>query len=109
MCRLSGVSRAGFYREMEKSHGVEEDMELRSEMQRIVLRNKRRYGYRRVTIELQRQGFSVNGKRVLRMMREDKLLSLRRRKFVVTTDSRHALQVHLNLARRMKLTGINQL
>jgi transposase InsO family protein len=109
MCRLARVSRAGFYREMEKRHGVEEDMELRSEMQRIVLRNKRRYGYRRVTIELQRQGFPVNGKRVLRMMREDKLLSLRRCKFVVTTDSRHALQVHLNLARRMKLTGINQL
>lgn len=109
MCRLAGVSRAGFYREMETSHGVDEDMELRSEMQRIVLRNRRRYGYRRVTIELQRQGFAVNGKRVLRMMREDKLLSLRRRKFVVTTDSRHTLQVHLNLARRMKLTGINQL
>ena len=39
MCRLAGVSRSGFYREMEKSHGVEQDMELRSEMQRIVLRN----------------------------------------------------------------------
>lgn len=109
MCRLAGVSRAGFYRELEHSYGVQQDMELRSEMQRIVLQNRRRYGYRRVTHELQQRGFPVNGKRVLRMMRDDQLLSLRRRKFLSTTDSRHALQVHLNLARRMKLTGINQL
>ena len=109
MCWLAGVSRAGFYRGLEQSYGVQQDMELRSEMQRIVLQNRRRYGYRRVRIELQKGGFYVNHKRVLRLMREDNLLSLRPRKFVVTTESRHSLQVYLNLARRMKLTGINQL
>ena len=109
MCWLAGVSRAGFYRSLEQSYGVQQDMELRAEMQRIVLQNRRRYGYRRVRIELQKGGFYVNHKRVLRLMREDNLLSLRPRKFVVTTDSRHSLQVYLNLARRMKLTGINQL
>ena len=109
MCWLAGVSRAGFYRGLEQSYGVQQDMELRSEMQRIVLQNRHRYGYRRVRIELQKGGFYVNHKRVLRLMREDNLLSLRARKFVVTTDSRHSLQVYLNLARRMKLTGINQL
>ncbi len=109
MCRLVGVSRAGFYRKLEQHYGVEQDMELRSEMQRIVLRNRRMYGYRRVQIELQKCGFHVNGKRVLRLMREDNLLSVRRAKFVVTTQSQHRLPVYLNLARRMQLTGINQL
>jgi transposase InsO family protein len=109
MCRLAAVSRAGFYRELEQSYGVEQDMELRSEMQRIALEHRRRYGYRRMRRELGQRGFCVNHKRVLRLMREDNLLSVRQRKFVVTTQSRHDLQVYLNLARRMKLTGINQL
>jgi transposase InsO family protein len=109
MCRLAGVSRAGFYRTLEQQYGVEQDMELRSMMQQVAVQNRRRYGYRRITQELQKRGFEVNHKRVRRMMKEDDLLSLRRRKFVVTTDSQHPLEVHLNLARRLKLTGINQL
>jgi putative transposase len=109
MCRLAGVSRAGFYRKLEQHFGVEQDMELRSELQSIVLRNRRLYGYRRVQIELQKCGFHVNGKRVLRLMREDNLLSVRQPKFVLTTQSQHRLPVYLNLAKRMQLTGINQL
>ena len=109
MCRLAGVSRAGFYRQLERSYGVEQDMKLRSEMQGIALQHRRRYGYRRITAELQQRGFQVNGKRVLRLLREDNLLSLRQRKFVVTTQSQPGLEIYLNLARRMKLTGINQL
>ena len=42
-------------------------------------------------------------------MREDNLLAEQPRAFVVTTDSKHEFEVYLNLARRMKLTGINQL
>src|SRR6202043_2641341 len=53
--------------------------------------------------------FEVNHKRVLRMMREDNLLCVRRRAFVVTTDSRHDLPVYSNLAREIKPTAINQL
>jgi transposase InsO family protein len=109
LCRWAGVSRAGFYRELEQSHGVQQDMELRSQMQKVALQHRRRYGYRRITAELRQQGFQVNGKRVLRLMREDNLLSVRRRTFLVTTDSRHPLHIHLNLAARMKLAGINQL
>jgi putative transposase len=109
MCRLVGVSRAGFYRGLEASYGVQQDMEMRSEMQRIALQNRRRYGYRRIGIELQKRGFQVNHKRVLRLMREDNLLALGRRKLVRTTESKHSLPVHLNLAGRMKLTGLNQL
>ena len=67
------------------------------------------YGYRRITHELQQQGFDINHKRVLRMMREDNLLCVRRRAFVVTTDSRHNLPVYGNIARQIKPTAINQL
>src|SRR5256885_16103686 len=51
----------------------------------------------------------VNHKRVARIMREDNLLAVQPRAFVVTTDSQHQLEVYLNLASRMKLTGVNQL
>ena len=67
------------------------------------------YGWPRITAELKRRGWEVNHKRVYRIMREDNLLCLRRRKFVVTTDSNHDRPVYPNLARGMVLTGINQL
>jgi putative transposase len=109
MCQLAGVSRAGFYRSLQERAPVEEEMETRSTIQRIAVEHRRRYGYRRITAELRRRGMSVNHKRVLRILREDNLLGLQRRRFVVTTDSEHRLEVYLNLASRMKLTGINQL
>lgn len=113
MCQLAQVSRAGYYRFLDQSKTEEtvlaEEMEVRSLIQQIALFHRRRYGYRRVTFDLHKRGYRINHKRVLRLMREDNLLSLRRRKFVVTTDSRHSLQVGFNLASRMKLTGINQL
>jgi len=83
-------------------------MEIRDEMQKIALEWPT-YGYRRMTIELQRRGFDVQYKRILRIMREDNLLCVRRRRFAGTTDSRHNLPVYPNLARSMKVTGINQL
>ena len=109
MCQLAQVSRAGFYRTLQESQPVKEAMEVRSTIQQIVLEHRRRYGYRRVTAELRRRGMFVNHKRVARMMREDNLLAVQPRAFVVTTDSKHELEVYLNLAKRMKLTGINQL
>ena len=68
-----------------------------------------RYGYRRIRAELRRRGVQVNHKRVVRLMREDNLLAIRQRRFVITTDSEHDLEVYLNLAKRMKLTAANQL
>ncbi len=109
MCQLAQVSRVGFYRSLQKQTPMEEDMEVRSAIQKIALEHRRRYGYRRITAELRRRGMLVNHKRVARMMREDGLLGIQPRAFVVTTDSDHELEVYLNLARRMKLTGINQL
>jgi transposase InsO family protein len=109
MCQLAQVSRAGFYRSLQERQPVAEEMEVRSTIQQIVLEHRRRYGYRRVTAELRRRGMIVNHKRVSRLMQEDNLLAVQPRAFVVTTDSRHEFEVYLNLASRMKLTGINQL
>jgi len=109
MCQLAGVSRAGFYRSLREQEPVEEDMQVRSTIQQIFAEHKRRYGYRRVSAELRRRGMRVNRKRVARLMREDNLLAVQPKSFVVTTDSDHELEVYLNLASRMKLTGINQL
>jgi transposase InsO family protein len=109
MCQLAGVSRAGFYRSLQAETPVEEEMEVRSAIQTIFAEHKRRYGYRRVSKELRRRGMLVNHKRVSRLMKEDNLLAVQPRAFVVTTDSEHELEVHLNLASRMKLTGVNQL
>jgi len=109
MCQLAQVSRAGLYRSLQERTPVEEDMELRSAIQQIVLEHRRRYGYRRVSAELRRRGMLANHKRVARIMREDNLLAVQPRQFVATTDSHHELEVYLNLARRMKLTGIDQL
>jgi len=78
-------------------------------IQEIALAHRRRYGYRRVTAELRRRGLQVNHKRVVRLMREDNLLAIRARRYWITTDSQHELDVFLNLAGRMKLTGMNQL
>jgi putative transposase len=109
MCQLAGLSRAGFYRSLREQEPKEEDMEVRSAIQQVFAEHKRRYGYRRVCAELRRRGMPVNHKRVARLMREDNLLAVQPKSFVVTTDSDHELEVYLNLARRMKLTGINQL
>ena len=109
MCQLAGVSRAGFYRSLREQKPVEEDMEVRSTIQLVFAEHKRRYGYRRVSAELRRHGMLVNHKRVARLLREDNLLAVQPKAFAVTTDSEHELEVYLNLASRMKLTGVQQL
>jgi putative transposase len=109
MCQLAEVSRAGFYRSLRERTPAEEGMELRSAIQQIALEHRRRYGYRRISAESRRRGMLANHKRVVRLMREDNLLAIQPRQFVVTTDSHHELEVYLNLARRMKLSGIDQL
>lgn len=109
ICWLAGVSRAGYYRSLQEHHPAEEEQEVRHAIQQIAVEHRHRYGHRRITAQLRRHGMSVNHKRVLRIMREDNLLAIRRRRFVITTDSRHDLEVCLNLAARVKLTGMNQL
>ena len=108
LCQMTGLSRAGFYRWGAPQQATPVEMELRDQMQKIVVESPA-YGYRRITAELQKRGFAVNHKRVLGMMRRDNLLYIRRRAFVVTTNSRHHLPVYPNLTQKQKPTGINQL
>jgi putative transposase len=108
LCEIAGVSRAGYYRFRLGRPSQEADMDLRSEIQKIAL-EWLAYGYRRVHRELIRRGWVVNHKRVLRLMRIDNLLCVRRRKFIFTTDSKHGLPIYPNLAKEMVLTNINQL
>jgi putative transposase len=109
MVELGGVSRASFYRyDEDGTPRPDRDMDLRDAIQRIGLKWPS-YGRPRITAALRRQGWTVNPKRVYRLMREDNLLCVRKRKFLVTTDSNHGLRVYPNLAGQMSLTGINQL
>ena len=81
---------------------------MRDRIQRIALDN-RRYGYRRVGAELRRQGFVVNHKKVLRLLREDNLLAVKKRRFVLTTETSPFLPVYPNLAQRLHVDGLDQL
>jgi putative transposase len=109
MCQLAGVSRASYYRHWEVVAPDEAEMAVRAAIQEVALGHRRRYGYRRISVDLRRRGVIVNHKRVLRIMREDNLLAIRYRKYILTTNSRHDCQVYLNLAARMTVTAVNQL
>jgi putative transposase len=108
LCQITGVSRAGYYRSRRRHESKPASMTLRNQIQHIALRWPA-YGYRRVHAELVRQGWKVNHKRILRLMRNDNLLCVRRRKFLFTTDSRHSLPIYPNLIEGLAVTSIDQL
>lgn len=109
MCALAGVSRASYYRRWRELAPRREETAVRDALQRLAV-SHRHYGYRRLNALLRRDGWAVNHKRVLRLMRTDNLLCLRRRAFVpATTDSRHDWRVVPNLTRHLRPTGLDQL
>lgn len=109
MVELGRVSRSGFYRfDGEPQPLVDRDMDLRDAIQRIALEWPC-YGRPRITRELRDQGWRVGPKRVYRILREDNLLCVRKKKFLVTTDSNHGRPIYPNLAGEMVLTGVDQL
>ena len=91
MCLLAGVSRAGFYRYLRDQDACEEDMAVRSEIQKVLVEHWNRYGYRRLTAELRKRGMLVNHKRLARIMREDSLVGTESR--LGTSAHRTALPV----------------
>ena len=107
MCQLAKLPRATFYRWRPDKQGPDPDLQLRDTIQRIALEFPS-YGRPRITAELRRRGWIIHPKKVHRILREDNLLCLRRRKFVLTTDSRHGLTVYPNLARERVLSGLDQ-
>lgn len=107
LCELLGLSRSWWYERQQPRAPDAEAVALRETIEGIVLEFPG-YGYRRVTHELRRQGWAVKAKRVLRIMREETLLCRRKRRFVVTTDSRHGLGSYPNLLCEQVLSGLNQ-
>jgi transposase InsO family protein len=106
-----GLARSTIFRHLHAPSAASSpnnDVALRGQIQSIAL-EMRSYGYRPITKELHRRGVKANHKRVLRLLREDNLLCLRRQAFVRTTDSQHSLAVYPNLARGLVLSNINQL
>ncbi len=109
LCRLMDVSRAAYYRHWAASAPLREETALRDVVQRLCLAN-RYYGYRRIGVLLRREGWIVNHKRLVRIMREDNLLCLRRPVFrPATTDARHGWRIWPNLARAVVPMEVNQL
>lgn len=116
LCRTVGLSRSTFYRCSKSVHAAQArqtspeavEADLRDAIEQIALEFSC-YGYRRITAQLARQGFTVNHKRVLRLMREDNLLCLRKRRFVKTTNSEHSLPVYQNRAAKLTVSGLDQL
>ena len=108
MCELATVSRASFYRHWEQKAPTEAEMALRDAIQRMAV-GHRFYGYRRITVLVQNEGYAVGTTKVRRWMKEDNLLAVRRRKFVTTTDSDHDFVVYPNLAEQLLVQDVNQL
>jgi len=86
---------------------LKKEADLRDRIEAICLEFPR-YGYRRVTKQLQHEGRRVNHKKVLRLMRESDLLCRVRRKGMRTTDSRHPFPRYPNLVKEMVVTRPNQ-
>ena len=109
MVELGRVSRSGFHRFGGSAEPrPDPHMDLRDAIQRIALAWPS-YGRPRITAELRRQDWTVNPKLVYRLMREDNLLCVRKRKFVVTTDSNHKRKIYSNLAPNVVLTATDQM
>lgn len=108
ICAVLEVSRAGYYRQRRTIAHRQRDAEVREQIQQIALEMSF-YGYRRIHAELRGRGLVVNHKRVLRLMREDNLLCLRRKSFYSTTQSQHSYAIYPNLVPQLNVSTINQL
>jgi putative transposase len=86
---------------------VKGDMDILDRIEAICL-DFHGYGYRRVTRQLRDDGYEINHKKVLRLMRGSDLLCRAKRRWVRTTDSNHGLPVYRNLTKDMRITSINQ-
>ena len=96
-----------YYKSSPDIQKQKEDADLRGKIEEIVVEHER-YGYRRVTAQLKREGFNVNHKRVQRIMQQEGLICKIKKRWVTTTDSNHKYLVYPNLLRDAKITGVNQ-
>lgn len=107
LCRWLGLGRTWYYTCPTPEERAARDVALRDAIERIILAFSG-YGYRRVTHALHREGWAVNHKRVLRIMRQEALLCQLRRQFVATTDSTHGYPTYPNRLADCVVTAPNQ-
>lgn len=109
LCRVLGVSRSGYYGARQRAKLVPKACLVSAQLKAEFAASGNVYGSRRLCAVLRAQGLRIGRHRVRRLMRENRLRALWRRKFVRTTDSGHALPVSDNLlARRFNPSGPNQ-
>jgi len=99
LCELHGVSRSWFYQQQYREE-LDPDQALCQDIEAVV-QEFSGYGYRRVTRELARRGRPANHKRVLRVMRDRRLLCRPKRRYRATTDSNHNEKRFPNLLREV--------
>ena len=104
---LNMVRSSYYYKEGVNLQKQKEEADLRDRIEEIVVEYER-YGYRRVTAALQREGLKVNHKRVQRIMQEEELICKIKKRWIVTTDSNHPYPVYPHLLKDAKITGVNQ-
>ena len=102
------ISRSTYYYKPHTDEAkCKQDADIRDRLEELAL-HFTRYGYRRMTVQLQREGFMVNHKRVLRLMQESDLLCRSKRRFVRTTDSDHPYPVYPNVYGDTIIIGVDQ-
>jgi len=110
MCRLMEVTRSGFYawRKRPESEWARTEKRLTVEVRSIFEASHRRYGSPRIHREFRARRQTVGRHRVARLLKLQGLQARKRRRFVTTTASEHALPVATNLLqRRFEATGPN--
>jgi putative transposase len=102
LCATLDVSRAGFYAWQGRplAPRAQADERLGLEITTIHAESRQRYGSPRIHAELRERGHHTSRKRVARLMRHHGLAARRRRRYRVTTDSRHPFPVAPNVLAR---------
>jgi transposase InsO family protein len=105
---MLNMARSNYYYKGEKGlQNRKEDADIRDRIEKIVVEHER-YGYRRVTAQLKRDGLKINHKRVQRIMHQEGLICKIKKRWITTTDSNHRFSVYQNLLKDVKVTGVNQ-
>jgi len=107
MCRVLEVSRSGYHAWLgrPKSKRAQENATLLEEIREIHEGSRKRYGSPRVHATLRKRGRMCGRHRVARLMRENGLCVRPKRRYRVTTDSKHSLPVAENLLHRQFAIG----
>ncbi len=105
LCETLGFNRSSHYYQ---PHSPTPDEQTLIEAIEAVVEEWPTYGYRRVTFELRRKGWTINHKRVLRVMHQRKLIGLRPSRKVRTTNSQHPFQRYPNLVLALEITRPEQ-